>query len=206
MTHLYIVVEGETEETFVRELLIPALPHLTIQPILLGGVSKYSLIRKDIEKLKSHQGAYITTMIDYYGLNKVTNFPKLQESMSITNFRNRCAFLEQALDADINWRNFIPNILLHEFEALLFSDVNTISLHTDIPMTDLTNILNHANNDPEKINNSPQTAPSKRLLTLYRQYRKELHGNIIALDVGLTSIEKNCQHFKAWLDKLRQIP
>jgi hypothetical protein len=61
-------------------------------------------------------------------------------------------------------------------------------------------------NSPEEINDSPMTAPSKRLLKIIPGYQKPLYGNIAALDVGLKSIRDQCPHFDSWLKRLETIP
>lgn len=80
MIRLNIVVEGQTEEAFVNELLQEHLQRLDIYatPILLrtsktgrGGVTTFAKIENQVSRLcKEDTGAYVTTMLDYYGLQK----------------------------------------------------------------------------------------------------------------------------------------
>jgi hypothetical protein len=144
-------------------------------------------------------------MIDLYGLDRVRNFPQIEQSLVYTNYFTRCNFLERALFTDIGLSRFIPNILLHEFEALLFSDPFAINKYTDIPTNILTTILNQHGNDPERINNSPKTAPSKRLIHHAPSYNKILQGNLIALEIGLKTIRERCHHFEEWFQKLAKL-
>jgi len=68
---LYVLCEGPTEERFVKEVLAPHLHNSEIfaTPINLGGVSKYSKIRTELEILcKCDPTAFVTTMLDYYKL------------------------------------------------------------------------------------------------------------------------------------------
>ena len=58
---------------------------------------------------------------------------------------------------------------------------------------------------PEHINDSPITAPSKRILRCCPGYDKPLHGSLIAMDIGLDTIRKQSQHFDKWLTKLENI-
>jgi len=48
---------------------------------------------------------------------------------------------------------------------------------------------------PEHINDSPQTAPSKRIQELVPGYNKVLHGNVAALDVTLERMRQECPNF-----------
>ena len=55
---------------------------------------------------------------------------------------------------------------------------------------------------PEHINNSPETAPSKRLEALMPGYAKVKNGSILSQDMGIDVIMENCQHFSAWIKKI----
>jgi hypothetical protein len=71
------VVEGQTEQTFVREVLAPWLaertvflsPRLVGKPGHKGGVGEYSRAKKDmLALLKQEAGTIITTMFDFYAM------------------------------------------------------------------------------------------------------------------------------------------
>ena len=81
MTRLLIHVEGETEESFVNEVLAPHLytyGYGKVSARLLGnarqrdrrgGIRGWSGVRKDIlNHLKEDSGCLATTMVDYYRL------------------------------------------------------------------------------------------------------------------------------------------
>ena len=59
---------------------------------------------------------------------------------------------------------------------------------------------------PEHINNSPQTAPSKRILALVPHYKKTVDGPLIAEDIGLDAIRAQCPHFNNWIERLLALP
>ena len=61
-------------------------------------------------------------------------------------------------------------------------------------------------NTPEEINNSPVTAPSKRILQLFKGYDKPMHGALAALEIGLDNIRKECALFNKWLLTLEALP
>ena len=52
---------------------------------------------------------------------------------------------------------------------------------------------------PEDINDSPHTAPSKRILAAMPGYQKTFHGPLIACDIGLDAMRAACPHFDHWL-------
>jgi len=55
---------------------------------------------------------------------------------------------------------------------------------------------------PEDINETPEGAPSKRILRIFPGYRKLLHGPTIAERIGLKTIREQCPHFDDWLTRL----
>ena len=86
MTRIHIFCEGQTEETFVREMLQDHFQRMDIfvNPIVVrtsktgkGGVSTYGKIKNQvIRKCREDQTAWVTTMLDFYGLP--TDFPDLK--------------------------------------------------------------------------------------------------------------------------------
>ena len=57
---------------------------------------------------------------------------------------------------------------------------------------------------PEDINDSTETAPSKRVLELCTGYRKPLHGTLAALEVGIEAMRRECPHFRDWVERLER--
>jgi hypothetical protein len=111
-------------------------------------------------------------------------------------------YLEARLKQDINEGNFLPNLLVHEFEALLFSDPQKFAEWTDddaVVTTLAAAVQGHA---PEDINDSRLTAPSKRVLAVMPEYQKTFHGPLIACEIGLDAMRQACPHFNAWLELL----
>ncbi|MDQ6700347.1 MAG: DUF4276 family protein [Acidobacteriota bacterium] len=52
------------------------------------------------------------------------------------------------------------------------------------------------------INDSPLTAPSKRVRDLMPGYEKPLLGSLAALEIGLSCFRRECPHFDEWLGRL----
>lgn len=134
MSRVYLLVEGQTEEAFVNELLGPHYARLGLYliPIIVstspgykGGVVSYAKIKPQIDKLcKQDAGAHVTTLFDLYALPG--DFPGKSSPAypSTGNGQRKAEFLEAELAKDIAQRNFIPNLLVHEFEALLFVQID----------------------------------------------------------------------------------
>ncbi|MEN6576184.1 MAG: DUF4276 family protein [Phycisphaerales bacterium] len=58
---------------------------------------------------------------------------------------------------------------------------------------------------PEEINDSRQTAPSKRILELKPRYAKVTDGIPISKKIGLDVMRAQCPHFNDWLRKLQAL-
>lgn len=212
-----IIVEGSTEQTFIRELLGPTLsskgiylyPSLIGKPGHKGGNIRFERAKRDISNfLKQRPGTYISTMFDYFRIE--TSWPgrpdiqsndaaaKKAEKMEYkTLLEIRKLFPDQNIE-----KRFIPYIEMHEFEALLFSDVSTLANILGVNSKEINSILNECG-EPEEINDNHQTAPSKRLQNLYdKKYRKVAMGKTIAEAIGIQTMRKKCPHFNKWLEKL----
>ena len=216
MKRIYILVEGQTEESFIGEAIVPFYAQLGIfiQPIIVstsqscrGGVTSYTKIKPQIENLcKQDRKAWVTTFFDLYALPN--DFPMKSSSgySSLNNCHDKVDFLENALQQDISEQNFLPYIMLHEFEALLFVDPDKFEWWVDdASIIDSLHQIKESYSSPEEINNSPQTAPSKRILGLIPDYKKVVQGTIIAMEIGLDEMRRQCLHFNHWLDRLENL-
>lgn len=215
MKRLVIIVEGQTEQEFVNSVLAPYFREKEIYSVTAvpihksgggkGGMSNYDHLKNDIMKfLQSEKDIVLTTFIDFFRIP--TNMPGYAdcviEGVPHTDQVDR---LEVALGDVINDQRFIPYIQLHEFEALLFSSNKGFEYFYDITVYNKTKQIVDSFANPEEINSSPQTAPSKRLLSIKPDYDKVLEGNLIAMEVGIRTIVEKCPRFKAWVEKLCKV-
>lgn len=215
MIRIRLLVEGQTEEAFVKELLTP---HYATQGIFLeaiivrtshghkGGVVSYSKIKPQIQRLcRQDPHAWVSTLFDLYALPP--DFPGKTDPVCVRqkDGASKASFLEQALARDIDQTNFIPNLIVHEFEALLFSSPDAFRIWLDDD-SHVERLLDSTRDmAPEDINDSRETAPSRRILSAMSNYQKALHGPLIALDIGLDAIRSKCPHFNAWLLQLESL-
>lgn len=212
MTRVYLVVEGQTEEAFATELLQPHYAGMSIYltPIIIntspghrGGLVSYGKARHQIDRLcRQDAGACVTTLFDLYALPR--DFPgrNLPAYPAQADGRRKAQYLEAALAEDIGRRNFIPNLLVHEFEALLFTQIDAFAQWTDNDQVLESLRAARQATLPEDINDGAQTAPSKRILAAMPGYQKTFHGPLIACDIGLKAIRAACPHFDGWLRRL----
>lgn len=220
MRKVHILVEGQTEETFVRELLAPyllpkdivaqatlaATKRVKRGPLFKGGVVSYGKVKNDLLRLlRDTSATRVTTLLDFYGLPK--DFPGLA-SMPDASCYDKAAHLERAFMKDINRDNFLPYFSLHEFEGLMFASPKAIA---DVfPGTSPQHLVKLENirssfNSPEEINDGPTTAPSKRIKEIFSDYQKTFHGPLVAINIGIDSIRQECEHFNQWLTKLESL-
>ena len=118
--------------------------------------------------------------------------------------------LEKSFADAINDKRFIPYVQLHEFEALLFCGIEYIAKLYSCPKTicgQLTQALRKEGN-PELINNSPETAPSKRIIKAIEGDKKRQHynkpqtGKYVTKQIGIDELRSQCKHFDEWIEKL----
>lgn len=97
---------------------------------------------------------------------------------------------------------------MHEFEALIFSKPDMITYEyydREKEVLKLTGMLNEKGNNPELINDSTVTAPSKRIGSLIPEYDKVNSGVLILKAIGVDHIRTHCKHFNEWLTKLESL-
>ncbi len=112
------------------------------------------------------------------------------------------AFKEDIENSGLSTRKFIPHFQLHEFEAILFSDCNILEEYLSLDYKFATGSLQNIRNafeSPEHINDSPKTAPSKRIKAIVPSYEKIADGILIAEAINLDIMRRECSHFNNWL-------
>lgn len=220
MIRVHVICEGQTEEMFINEVLsdsfvrrgIYPIPALIGKPGHKGGNFRYERVLIDVRaRLLSDMTAFCTTFFDFYGLPE--EFPGKREALQQLKIESKAQCLLDALveklKTDIGaepLRRFIPYVQMYEFEGLLFSD--PAGLANAVNRQDLIGdfqAIRESFESPENINNSPATAPSKRIGALYTAYEKPVHGSIAALEIGLNTIRGECSLFDDWLKRIEAL-
>ncbi len=222
MIRLHVTTEGPTELQFTKKVLAPHLGNLNIvadgRSVLTskdnrtsmeyrGGLVNYAKAKQDIQtwiKQDNHPECRFTTMFDLYALP--SGFPGYIEAQEQQNAYEKVKILETRLAENIEDDRFIPYIQLHEFEALIFSDPQQLDweyLEHDQAIAKLTAMV--ADKNPELINDSPETAPSKRILKEIPEYDKVTAGVAVAEKIGLQTLRTKCKHFDEWVSLLESL-
>lgn len=215
MKTVYIYCEGQTEETFVNDILYPYFMGVGIyvRPIICttkrtvskkykGGVSDYNKIKKELSLIcKVHHNEIVTTMFDYYAMPENTPAIDYKEP----DVFKKIDKIEEIITQDIGQKNCFFNFSLHEFEGLLFSNPESFRLISNDEVVYTIQKIRDSFETPEHINNSPLTAPSKRLEGLIPKYAKIKNGSILSNDMGIDVIMENCPHFAKWINKIIEL-
>ena len=211
-----ILVEGQTEQQFVKDVLVPEFygRQIYFRPTMLvtrrvkagasfkGGVTNYAKFRNDAKRLLNSAGdALVTTMLDYYRLP--LDFPGMSTRPINGTPLDRVIHVEKAIARDLGEpSNFIPFLALHEFEAWLFSSPDVLPQLFSSSKKHLEfQAIRASVATPEAINERPELAPSKRIANLFPSYRKTLHGPTTAARIGLARIRTECPHFNDWISR-----
>jgi hypothetical protein len=229
MIRLNIVVEGQTEEAFVRDVLTPYLSstEINVYPsarcvetsrskskIFRGGLVNYKKAKRDLElwmKEDQKPETYFTAMFDLYRLPET--FPGYKEAKRTSDPLERAKILEEYFKKDISHPadRFIPYIQVHEFEALIFADPSMLIKRFPGQEDGIHNLaeIKASFQSPEHIDDGEKTAPSKRILKEITGYDKVADGPITTSQIGLDKLREECAHFNSWisiLESLEQLP
>ena len=216
---LNITTEGPTELRFVKDVLfkhlLPYRIYCDHRSVLTskeyhkrGGITNYAKAKKDIQQWLSSENSSdrrFTTMFDYYALPN--DFPGYSDAQKITNPYDKIKCIEKAFAEDINDYRFIPYIQLHEFEALLFSNLDALLLEYEDKSKEietLKSVLLQSpyNNNPELIDDKKETSPSHRIIAQIPEYQKVSSGALIADLISIDVLRKKCRHFNEWVNEL----
>lgn len=210
MIRVAISVEGQTEDEFCTKILAPYFLTKGIHffPIVVttkrekcgvkhkGGCINLERVKSEVTKLLSSFD-YVTTFYDLYGFGKVDNIS--------------ADALEDKMAELFNNQKFIPYIQKYEFETLLFSEPLYYGDYFDnVQATlDIENIISSCGGNIEDINNSKETAPSKRMMKFFDTYDEDFdkvfHGYSIIEEIGLQKVLEQCPRFSKWIEKIESL-
>jgi hypothetical protein len=216
-----VLVEGQTEATLIERFLAQHFQsqQIYVQAIVVtnrqaygkyaskkGGVPKYPRVKKELLNLLNDSSTrLVTTMFDFYALPD--DFPGMKDSEATQGTcYQQIAYVENALQADIDNRRFMAYLSLHEVEALLFTQPDSILKAVGIDDSTWSAKLQSIRDSfqsPEEINH--ENPPSKRIEAHVASYRKVSHIVPAAEFIGLPAIRADCPHFDSWLQHIEAL-
>lgn len=204
MSRVCIICEGQTEQRFIEDCVKPLLldSMIYIHTELLGGNVSSQRIARFVRSSFSDFD-YVTTFVDFYGYKNTNAATRIELENEIM------AAVEAVIKGANIQQKFKPYVQMYEFEALLFTDVNEFDWVQDGWSADALEKLRGISasfDTPEAINNSKETAPSKRLEVIFAHHFDKLeHGPIIADSIGIQRIREACPNFNEWLSWLESL-
>lgn len=211
-----MLVEGITGHQFIGQVLKPYLMNfeVLVVPTIVktrhthrgtwerGGAPPYHIFKKRLTELLRNQTRTTTMMFDLYGLPD--DFPNQNVSTGSAP-RTAAVDIQNGIRDDLGRpANFIPFVVRHEFEAFVF-----------VSDTELPFIIGASGRQrlhfervcsqfacPEDIDDSPVSAPSKRLVEIFPDYNKVVHGIAAVKGIGMETIMERCPHLRAWVQRI----
>lgn len=210
MIRVCIICEGPTEVEFVNRCLEPYLR--------ASGISAYGTVlsarsgrhrggRVTVDRLAQKislhysEADHVSTLVDFYGFQDRAGRTRAQLEADIAN-------AARAITTGYDPRYVLPYVQMYEFEGLLFTNPEDFEWAEDGWSESVKSELMavaQAFPSPEDINDSPETAPSKRILRIFPEgtYSKPEHGPLIAEAIGIDAIRQKCPQFDAWVAHLQ---
>ncbi len=221
---LFIVVEGYSEAGFFKPFLAAHLGALGIDlhvPVVGTGNAKGGMKYRSFDAvchelgyfLADRRRPFVTTFFDYYGLPSGHRLgwdfvPGTKQSHGVDGIEARLREGVQATSAGAE--RFIPYIQMHELEALFYAQPAILAEVVGTPeqAQAFADIVAGCGGC-EAIDDSPSTAPSKRLQRLCPRYIKgrsaAAHSPRLGAQLDLPAVRAACPRFHVWLTQLEAL-
>jgi hypothetical protein len=212
MKRVVVLVEGQTEEALVDEVLAPAAlaRGVHLAPVIVitsatpagarrGGGSWRHYDTRLRNLFKASHLHRVGLLIDYY------QYPRGAPGCDVGGSGPaRQSELMARLHKQYPDSRFRPLVVLHEIEALVLAAIDAGRGEGLIPARGLTRLRREIARagGPERIDHGPSTAPSKRLLRADPGYLKTVTGPLLVAEAGLSAVLARCPTFAAWWEDL----
>jgi len=221
MNRVRVLVEGQTEQAFIRDIL---RPHFDPRQIFLhafkfrrqGGITPYERAKEVIlRSLEEDRDLICTTMVDFYGMPE--DWPGRKQANRCRICTEKAFIIEAGILKDIveqfeqsgksfNPNRLMPYVQMHEFEALLFSSPPKLAESFGNKKSTLVFMaIRNEFSNPEEINDNYDTCPSRRIEGVFEGFKKTIDGISAAGQIGLETMRRECPHFNEWITKLEDI-
>lgn len=224
MPEVIVVCEGQTEREFCRSVVAPGLVahNVWLHATLVGkpqrkrgGIREWPVYRDELLRLgRQRADWYVGVLVDYYAMPE--SWPGRAEAPT-KQPEERGRYVEESilrhLETEMGGR-LVPCVQLHEFESLLFvspeataGSLATLASDLSAPRLGamLSAVVEQCGGRVEQIDDSPQTAPSKRLAAMASRYDKVAWGVSAAAAAGLDVLREGCPWLDRWVSALEQL-
>lgn len=209
---LYLIVEGcQTEVQLCENIFKPyfnkkdiIFDYLVVktsqrgcEKAFRGGSISIDILKINLD-LVNNPSYLVSTFVDYYGF--------------INPEKKKIDELTEDLRRAINNENFIPYIQQYEAETFLFCKPEITTKYLGIysnsserkqQLDKLNKTLQEKDFKPERINDGKNSAPSKRIAEIFKQYDKSsLDFSNIINEIGIEEVRKQCPRFNSWLNEI----
>lgn len=219
---LNVLCEGQSEQIFARKVLNKYLQpfNIIVRTNLLvtnkkknatGGMIDFAHVNRDFRNMVNtchdtgYETNYFTTMFDLYALPK--DFPGYNSTNA--DPYQYVSNIEDELYRTFNCPKFIPYIQLHEFETLILCNPNKLKQEYPKTAREIERMdkqwRTQYNNNPELVNTSYKTAPSRRITKALEgkyKYNKPMMAEMVTTDIGIDALRGMCSHFNQWVEKI----
>lgn len=215
MRRLVFIVEGRSEERFINKLLIPYLSAkeglqgipmhaqqlvTNRKKLIHGGNVSFGKFANDVRNVAASGDVLVTTMIDFFRLP--ADFPGYTTDSLKVDLIERA--IRDVLAVGVASATFLPYIQRHEFEALLFSNMDGFAaMDMDEKALAQLESIEQEYANPEDINGGSETAPSKRLGHIFN-YEKAADSFAILSAIPIDTIRARCPRFNRWVTQLEE--
>ncbi len=202
MDRLALVVEGSTEAEFVKQVLAPYLLSKSVLAAVVFLNGRISVTRLGDRMADLYPNFdRVTSLVDFYGFQDKGDLTPVElERQVMERVKSLTSF-------DLDESRVIPYIQQYEFEGLLFSDARAFNTLPGVTASSVARLtaVRAAFDNPEEINDSSSTAPSKRITRAIPRYDKVRDGPPVALAIGLAVIRQECPRFSQWVERLESL-
>ena len=154
--------------------------------------------------LKASHWERVGLLLDYYQYPKGAPEREVATPSGSLDSVGRQSALMTALRAEYPDPRFRPLVVLHEIEALVLAAIDAGRGDGLLPrqgLAELRQAITRAGG-PERVNDGPSTAPSKRLEAADPGYMKTVVGPQLVSEAGLPAVLERCPTFRAWWEDL----
>ena len=201
MIRVAILVEGQTEGEFVKRILAPHLYQKGVavtEHDLRGGVNVDKIAHEMRRFCRSYD--VVTSLVDYYGFRGKGDTTVIELEQQV------CSAVAKSMPSGGNCKIY-PYVQRHEFEGLLFSNVEVFGQLPDVTAQVVQQLkrIRVRFPTPEDINDSYASAPSKRIKNVIPTYQKVVNGPDLAEWITLAKIRQECARFDTWVACLESL-